>query len=102
LDAILHTARIEPTTRRQRTFRTELAALPDGVFVQLEEAPLLVFGDQLRPWTSGGYGDAIARPSGGTVFVLTPEPVVAAITAGYRPELHPSANGARGDNASPA
>ena len=91
LDAALHAARIDPGTRRQRTFRTELAGLPDGVFIRLEDVPLLVFGDRLLPWPPGGYGDAIARPSGGPVCVLTRWPAVAAITAGYRPELHPSA-----------
>ena len=90
LDAALHAARIDPGTRRQRTFRTELAGLPDGVFIRLEDVPLLVLGHRLLPWAPGGYGDAIARPSGGPVCVLTPGPTVAAITAGYRPELHPS------------
>ncbi len=91
LDAALHAARLDPGTRRQRTFQAELSALPDGVFIRLEEAPLLVVGGQVRRWTPGGYGPAVTRPSGGPVCVLTPGPVVAAIAAGYRPALHPSA-----------
>lgn len=89
LDAALHAARIDPAIRRQRAYLADLAGLPDGVFVRLEDAPLLVLGDRLLPWTHGGYGGAVARPSGGPVCVLTPRPAVAAMTAGYRPELHP-------------
>lgn len=91
LDAVLHVARVDPATRRQRTYRAELAGLPDGVFIRLEDAPLLVLGDRLLPWTPGGYGAAIARPSGGPVTVLTPRPTVAAMIAGYRPALHSGA-----------
>jgi hypothetical protein len=91
LDAALHAARVDPGTRRQRTYQAELAALPDGVFIRLEDASLLVVGDRLLSWAPGGYGGAISRPSGGSVCVLTPRPTVAAIKAGYRPELHPSA-----------
>ena len=94
LDAVLHAARIDPATRGQRTYRADLAGLPDGVFIRLEDKPLLVLGDRLLPWAPGGYGDAIARPSGGPVSVLTPRPTVAAIAAGYRPELDASATGA--------
>jgi hypothetical protein len=91
LDAALHAARVDPATRRQRTFRAELGDLPDGAFIRLEDAPLLVLGDRLLPWTPGGYGDAVARPSGGPVCVLTPRPTISAMTAGYRPELHSGA-----------
>ena len=65
LDAALHAARIDPRTRRQRSFQADLAGLPDGVFIRPEGIPLLVLGDSLRPWTPGGYGAAIARPSVG-------------------------------------
>ena len=91
LDAALHAARLDPGTRGQRSFQADLAGLPDGVFIRLEDSPLLVLGDRFLPWAPGGYGDAIARPSGGSVCVLTPRPTVAAIAAGYRPELHAGA-----------
>jgi hypothetical protein len=91
LDAVLHAARIDPTTRRQRTYMAELSCLPDGAFIRLEDAPLLVLGDRLLPWAPGGYGDAVARPSGGSVCVLTPRPSVAVLAAGYRPALYPGA-----------
>jgi hypothetical protein len=91
LDAALHAARIDPAARRQRFHRTDSAGLPDGVFIRVEGAPLLVLGARLLRWTPEGYGDAIARPSGGRVDVLTPRPTVAVLAAGYRPALHPSA-----------
>ncbi len=102
LDAVLHAARVDPGTRRQRTYRTDLAGLPDGVFIRLEALPLLVLGDRLLPWAPGGYGAAIARPSGGPVCVLTPRPTVAAMTAGYRPELHLRTVNTENGNAGPA
>ena len=94
LDAALHAARIDPATRRQYTYRADLSCLPDGVFIRLEDTPFLVLGDRLLPWAPGGYGDAVARPSGGPVCVLTPRPTAAAMAAGYRAELHASATGA--------
>lgn len=89
LDAILHAARIDPATRRQQTFTADLSTLPDGTFIWLEGAAMLVLGDRLLPWMPGGYGKAVARPKGGLVSVLTPGPTVAALAGGYQPELHP-------------
>ncbi|MDG4649290.1 hypothetical protein P6F26_12615 [Roseibacterium sp. SDUM158017] len=89
IDAALHPARV---TRRRAQVRheAEAAALPDGAFVLMPDGPCLVAGDCLLPHAPNGYGPARARPTG-RVTVLTPAPVVAALAAGYRPELHPSA-----------
>jgi hypothetical protein len=94
IDRVAHADRVDPRTRRQLTYAAALDDLPDGAFVTLPDpadAPLLVRGDRLLPWRFAGYGEAVGRPEKATVTVLTPRSTVAAIGAGYRPVLHPSA-----------
>jgi hypothetical protein len=94
MDARLHPARIarDPSGA---THRRDGGALPDGTMILArfgagEEMPVLIAGARALPFAPGGYGPALPRPSG-EVAVLTPEPVVAVLAAGYRPVLHPSA-----------
>jgi hypothetical protein len=94
IDRALHRARVESRSRRQITFAAELDRLPDGAFVILPGEPAtawLVLDDRLFPYAPEGYGPARVRPSGCEAHVLTPEPTVAVLAAGYRPELHRSA-----------
>jgi hypothetical protein len=94
IDDQLHAERAGPG-RSKRTFTANLDDLPDGVFVTLGGAdgdPLLVLGDALLPWSPGGYCGRRPRPRGATATVLTPRSTVAAIRAGYAPQLHPSAH----------
>ena len=63
------------------------ADLPEGAFVLLDEAPALVAGDRLAEWTPAGYGSRRKRPLGGTATVITPPSTVAALRAGYRPQI---------------
>ena len=88
----LHAERVGPD-RSKRTFRANLDELPDGVFVTLEgqdgNAHLLL-GNELLAWSLGGYGSGGPGP-GAVVTILTPRSTVAAIRAGYQPEVHPSA-----------
>ena len=85
IDRVLHKARVT-RTRQQVTHETELATLPDGVFLTLdaEHAPLLKWRGRLWRWSPEGYADAGVAPAG-TVRVLTPAPTVAALSAGYAP-----------------
>lgn len=81
-----------------RTFRANLDALPDGVFVTLEgrdERPLLIRHGCLLAWSPGGYIDRKPRPEGTEVTVLTPTSTVRAIRSGYQPEIHPTADACR-------
>jgi hypothetical protein len=93
IDRIAHRDRIEARPRRQRTHEAPLAGLPDGCFVQLGAAKgaLLVLGRHLLPWTFAGYGAPQRRPRHAIATVLTPRSTVAALAAGYRPRLHPTA-----------
>lgn len=93
IDSRLHAERLNPD-RSKRTFTTALDELPDGVFVTLGASgaqAYLVWGDGLLPWSPGGYGQPRHRLQGVSVIVLTPPSTVAAIRAGYVPEVHASA-----------
>jgi hypothetical protein len=89
MDAVLHAQRVESYTRRQRTRVADAPGLPDGAVIRAG-AVGLVLGGRVLPWTPEGYGAPGPLP-GGTVEVLTPPAMVAALAAGYRPLLHPSA-----------
>jgi hypothetical protein len=95
IDRVLHEARVDPRTRRQIRFEAPLDDLPDGAFVLLPAGasrPLLVRGDDLLPWRPAGYGAPRPRPSHIRCVVLTPEPILAVLRAGYAPSLHPTSS----------
>ncbi len=89
IDRALHTARIEPQTRTQRTYRSDIGALPDGAFVRLGSIPHLLLGAAAYPFADYAYGPSVERPANGVVDVMTPLPTVNTLSAGYRPFLHP-------------
>lgn len=94
IDSRLHVERVT-ASRSKQTFTAALGELPDGVFVTLEasgEKSYMVWGKSLFPWSSGGYGKRRPRPQGVSAVVLTPPSTVAAIRAGYVPEVHVSAD----------
>jgi hypothetical protein len=90
IDAQLHSERLDGT--RKRTYREDLAALPDGTYIVLRGDPYLVLGSELLRWTPGGYTARFTRPAHRHVEVLTPPSIVDLFRDGYRPMLHPSAN----------
>lgn len=92
MDAVLHAER-RLRAYLKRTHQMELAGLPDGTYVALEQEPWLVLGNRLLQWSAEGYLDRLQRPDGGTIAVLTPPSVVAVLRTGYRPGLHASARG---------
>jgi hypothetical protein len=90
IDNRLHLERIGPD-RAKRSYTAALDSLPDGVFVSMEEwgeRAYLVWGDRLLEWSPGGYSESSPRPRGKEVRVLTPPSTLAAIRAGYMPEVH--------------
>jgi hypothetical protein len=89
-DWALHAERSRPRGRRSLPDR-RLADLPDGVFVRWQGEPWLVRGQLLLRWSPAGYTGAVPR-SDGLVPVITPPSTIAAIGAGYRPAIHPSAD----------
>jgi hypothetical protein len=93
MDDQLQRERVGPD-RSKRTFTADLDELPDGVFVKLDGSAggaCLIWRDDLLDWSPAGYTRRRPRPRGAAVSVLTPRSIVAAIRAGYVPEVHPSA-----------
>ena len=95
MDAQLHAERVESRSRRQRTHQAVAGSLPDGVMIRHGGGPALLVGGhvggRVLPWSFAGYEAAVPVDEDAMVEVLTPPSSVAAIAAGYRPVLHPSA-----------
>jgi hypothetical protein len=94
IDRALHAARV---TRDRRQLRHDARAetLPDGAMVLWQGAAHLVAGGALRRFSMQGYGGPLPLPGAAAVTVLTPAPTIAALAAGYRPLLHPTAGPAQ-------
>jgi hypothetical protein len=91
IDAWLHAERVHSRSRRQVTRPALLGELPDGAMVRYGDRPGLVSGGRVLPWSFAGYGAARTVAPDAAVELLTPPATVAAIRAGYRPLVHPSA-----------
>jgi len=93
IDRILHGQRLDG--RAKRRHRLPVDGLPDATFLTFADAPAGVFavrGRSLLRWTPNGYTTSRARLRGVMAEVLTPPGVLAALSAGYRPRWHPSAD----------
>jgi hypothetical protein len=89
IDEVLHRERLQG--RAKRVHRRNIGDLADGAFVALEDGAFTVRGDALLRWTPEGYGARKKRPRGIAVDVLTPPAMLAALSAGYKPQWHFSA-----------
>jgi hypothetical protein len=87
LDLQLHRERIVAGTHRRRLHPSSWQRVPAGAFVLLDGGPALVLSDAVVPWTYHGYGLARGRPRLGPVRLITPPSSVAALEAGYRPQI---------------
>jgi len=87
IDAELHRARLD-MQRRKRTHEAPLHSLPNGCFVEIEQAAYLVWNEALFLWTPEGYARKEHRPGRLAVTVLTPQPILHCFRAGYEPETH--------------
>jgi hypothetical protein len=90
MDAILHHERVD-RARRQITRPVSAGALPDGVMIRVGGVTGLLINGRLRPWSFQGYAAAAGVGGPGPAELLTPPSIVAAIRAGYRPLVHPTA-----------
>lgn len=91
LDRQLHQERLFPNTHRRRLHLSSWPRVPVGTFVVVDDGPAIVLPDAVVPWTHHGYGVARARPRRGPVDVLTPPSTMAALAAGYRPQIDAAA-----------
>jgi hypothetical protein len=96
MDDVLHAERVDGG-RRKVTYRARRADIPSGAFVRYARdgggaRSYLVIGDNLLVWHPSGYSSLVMPAQiGDEVEVLTPRSIVAVLSAGYRPMLHPSA-----------
>jgi hypothetical protein len=98
MDEELHAERVDGE-RNKRTFRARRADVPTGVFVRYgsqqsggKARAHLVVGNHLLAWDPGGYITLVTPAAvAEEVDVLTPPSIVAVLSAGYKPMLHPSA-----------
>jgi hypothetical protein len=83
LDSRLHEERLGPKPKR------DVASLPDGAFVLVDDEPWVVLNGALLRWTPAGY--AGSRGASGRAQLLTPETSLRVLAAGWRgsePFLH--------------
>jgi hypothetical protein len=91
LDTWLHAERVESRTRRKLTRPVQVGDLPDGAMVSRDGKPALWCQSTLLPWSFDGYGAPESVSPQTTADLLTPPSIVAALQAGYRPLVHPTA-----------
>jgi hypothetical protein len=89
MDAVLHGERLAGREKRVHPLGVRPEQLPDGAMVAVAGEAVLIAGGRAFAWSPGGYRvwAGALRPDG----LLTPPSTVAALAAGYRPVLHPSA-----------
>ena len=90
MDTVLHDERLDGRTKRLH--RREIEALPDGAFIAQDGEAFAIRGGALLHWTPEGYDARRPRRRGVAVDVLTPPAILAALSAGYEPHWHPSAD----------
>jgi hypothetical protein len=91
IDRILHAERLDGSRKRLHHLTSPATELPDGAMIFQNGAPHLILSGLARAWSLRGYGAPMAASN--AAKLITPPSTVAVLTAGYRPQLHPSAVG---------
>ncbi|MGL9616717.1 hypothetical protein QRQ56_01825 [Bradyrhizobium sp. U531] len=89
MDAELHRERLDRGKKRLHPLTGPLAELPDGAMLQQGEESFLIANGRPLLWSPAGYaraGHELKSP-----MLLTPPSTLRALSAGYRPALHPTA-----------
>jgi len=89
IDAVLHGERLSGGKKRLHPLPMPLEELPAGAMVQQGNGSYLIARRRALLWTEGGYGQAQTTLQ--DAMLLTPPSTLRALSAGYRPVLHPSA-----------
>jgi hypothetical protein len=89
IDAVLHRERLDGRNKRLHELPMSLDALPDGAMVQAGEDSYLTARGRALLWTWDGYREP--KNPMRDAMLLTPPSTLRALSAGYRPALHPSA-----------
>jgi len=89
MDAVLHRERLERGKKRLHPLPVPVSELPDGAMVKAGDESFLILQGRALQWSMAGYQKAEAALDDG--MLLTPPSALRALSAGYRPVLHPSA-----------
>jgi hypothetical protein len=89
IDAVLHRERVAGGKKRLHPLPGPMEELPDGAMVQREMESFLVVQRRALLWSPAGYREAENAIK--DAMLLTPPSTLRAMSAGYRPVLHPSA-----------
>ena len=89
IDAVLHRERIAGGKKRLHPLPALLEKLPDGAMVQAGGESFLIVRGRALAWSPAGYREP--ENTIADAMLLTPPSTLRALSAGYRPVLHPSA-----------
>jgi hypothetical protein len=89
IDVVLHRERLSGGKKRLHPRTMPLEELPDGAMVQQGTESFLIVQGRALLWSPAGYRQASDAPQ--DAMLLTPPSTLRALSAGYRPVLHPSA-----------
>ena len=89
IDAVLHRERLSGPKKRLHARTMPLEELPDGAMVQEGADSYLIAHGRALSWSPDGYRET--RNTIDDAMLLTPPSTLCALSAGYRPVLHPSA-----------
>jgi hypothetical protein len=88
IDATLHRERLSGGRKRLHQLPAPIERLPDGAMVALDGESYLVANGRLLLWSPAGYRQTPNALQ--DAMLLTPPSTLRALSAGYRPVLHPS------------
>jgi hypothetical protein len=89
IDEVLHRERLDGKAKRLHALPMPIDALPDGATVQAGEGSYVIARGKALRWSFDGYREPINPMR--DAMLLTPPSTLHALSAGYRPVLHPSA-----------
>jgi len=90
IDAVLHRERLDDRTKRLHPLPMPLERLPDGAMLQQGSESFLIVQGRAHAWSAAGY--RATQTALHEAMLLTPPSTLRALSAGYRPVLHPSAD----------
>jgi hypothetical protein len=90
IDGVLHRERLSGRKKRLHARTMPLEELPDGAMLQEGTQSYLMVQGRALLWSPAGYCEAKSAIK--DAMLLTPPSTLRALSAGYRPVLHPSAS----------
>jgi len=90
IDAVLHRERLVDRAKRLHPLPMPPERLPDGAMLQQGSESFLIVQGRAHLWSPAGY--RAVQTALHEAMLLTPPSTLRALSAGYRPVLHPSAD----------